>query len=254
MAKKIVGIYYIQNNTNGKRYIGSSADITRRLNTHLSYLRNGKHVNVHLSRAWNINGESAFETGICEIVTDVSTLIEREQAWIDSDGYYNIAPAAGSTRGFKQSAEFKAAQSARLMGEGNPMFGKKRPEIGEILRKANRGKTLTDEHKRKCSEALRGKGVGIPLSEERKAKIGDANRGKKRTEEQKAKLSATRKTRPPISEETREKLRISSSGFKHSVETRERLSQIKLGIPRSIESILKQKETVRKKKELKAEV
>lgn len=254
MAKKIVGIYYIQNNTNGKRYIGSSADITRRLNTHLSYLRNGKHVNVHLSRAWNINGESAFETGICEIVTDVSTLIEREQAWIDSDGYYNIAPAAGSTRGFKQSAEFKAAQSARLMGEGNPMFGKKRPEIGEMMKLIHTGRKLTEEHKLKCSIALKGKDAGVPLSEERKTKIGDANRGRVLTKEHKAKISAAQQNRQPISEETREKLRISSSGFKHSVETRERLSQIKLGIPRSIESILKQKETVRKRKELKAEL
>ena len=251
MAEKVAGIYYIQNNVNGKRYIGSSVDVYRRIKCHLNNLRKGVHVNVHLSRAWSNVGETLFETGICEFVSDVSKLIEREQHWIDTEGYYNIAPVAGSTLGFKQSDAFKAHRSALLTGAGNPMFGKKRPEIGAIMRAIHTGRKLTDEHKRKCSESLKGKAVGIPLSAETKAKIGAANKGRVLTPEHRAKLIKANKNRPPISKETREKLRAASSNFKHSSETKEKLSKLKLGVPRSSESIAKQRETIRKNKEVK---
>lgn len=164
MAEKIMGVYYIQNNANGKRYIGSSIDVNRRPRGHLSCLRKGTHVNVHLTRAWSISGESQFETGICEVVRDREYLISREQFWIDAEGYYNLAPAAGSTLGFKQSEEFKAKYRERVTGEGNPMYGKKRPEIGELMKAIHTGRVLTDEHKAKCSAALKGKDAGIPLS------------------------------------------------------------------------------------------
>lgn len=249
MAEKVAGIYYIQNNVNGKRYIGSSVDVYRRIKCHLNNLRKGVHVNVHLSRAWSNVGETSFETGICEIVSDITKLIEREQCWIDAEGYYNLAPTAGSTLGFKQDEEFKARQSARLMGSGNPMFGKKRPDVGERMRAVHTGRKLTDEHKQKCSAALKGRSASTPMSEERKKKIGDANRGKIRTESHRAKISEAGKRRPPISEVTREKLRLTNSNFRHSEETKQKMSQLKTGVPRSQASIEKQKETVRRKKE-----
>ena len=48
----ISGIYMIYNTINNKIYIGSSVDIIKRMDSHLSYLRNGKHHSVHLQRAW----------------------------------------------------------------------------------------------------------------------------------------------------------------------------------------------------------
>ena len=223
MAEKIMGIYFIQNEANGKRYIGSSADIKRRLTGHMTLLRKGKHVNIHLSRAWAIDGEESFTTGVCEIVTDLSILIEREQVWIDAEGHYNLAPAAGSTLGFKQSDEFKANQSKRVAGKGNPMYGTKRPEVGEIMRATHTGRVLTEEHKKKCSDSLKGKGVGIPLSDETKAKIGAANKGRVPTPAQREKMATAQQNRPPISEITREKLRVSSASRTHSDETKEKI-------------------------------
>lgn len=248
MSAKLMGIYYIQNNANGKRYIGSSVDIRRRLAGHLNLLRKGKHVNVHLSRAWDNHGEETFETGVCELVESSDDLVAREQFWIDAEGYYNLAPAAGSTLGFKHSDEFKANASARVSGDKNPMYGTKRPDVGERMRAIHTGRVLTDEHKRKCSDALKGKDAGIPLSEDRKAKIGAANRGRVLTPEHRAKIAEAGRNRLPVSDETREKLRVAGTDRHHTDATKAVLSKLKLGVPRSAESVLKQKETIRLRK------
>lgn len=231
MAEKIMGVYYIKNTVTGQIYVGSSVDINRRLNGHLSALRKGKHVNCLLSRAWLEVGEAAFVTGTLEVVCNFDDLIGVEQAWIDYAGSYNIAPAAGSTYGMKQSAEFKRKQSARCSGQGNPMFGKKRPEIAELMKKVHGGRTLTEEHKRKCSESLKGKGAGKPLSEETKAKISAANKGRKLTDEQRSRLAEVHKNRSPISNETREKLRAASTGKRHTDDTRQKISMARVGVP-----------------------
>lgn len=226
---KVMGIYYIENSVNGKRYIGSSVDIKRRLAGHLNNLRKGKHVNVVLTRAWEKYGESAFTTGICEEVSVHSDLMAREQVWINRCGDYNLAPSAGSTLGFKQSEEFKVKQSARVRGKGNPMFGKSRPDVAEMMRRIHTGRTLSEDHKAKCSASLRGRSVG-PMPDEVKAKIGSANRGKVRTEEHRQNMSMSQQKRPAISDLTREKLRVANTGRKHNQETKNKISRMKTGI------------------------
>ena len=47
------GVYQIYNPITNKRYIGSSIDVSFRLKTHLSKLKNGKHSNEYLQNAWN---------------------------------------------------------------------------------------------------------------------------------------------------------------------------------------------------------
>ena len=42
------GIYAIVNTANGRRYIGSSADLARRWKVHRKDLERGTHANVHL--------------------------------------------------------------------------------------------------------------------------------------------------------------------------------------------------------------
>ena len=77
MSQAVMGVYFILNTKNGKKYVGSSVDINRRLRGHINALRKGTHVNVHLRRAWDIDGEECFETGICEVVDSADKLIER---------------------------------------------------------------------------------------------------------------------------------------------------------------------------------
>lgn len=89
------GIYSIVRTSNGDRYVGSSSSIHKRLAQHYSALRNGRHKNIHLQRAWLLYGEEAFDFEVLE-ETGLSDLIEREQFYISQpQSVYNMAPIAG---------------------------------------------------------------------------------------------------------------------------------------------------------------
>lgn len=77
------GIYAIRNEVNGKMYIGSAIDISRRLATHFYRLRTNKHPSKHLQAAFNKYGEDAFERSTLEECAP-EKLLEREQHWIDT--------------------------------------------------------------------------------------------------------------------------------------------------------------------------
>ena len=49
----MAGVYQIYNTETGKRYIGSSIDVERRLKEHKRNLKSHKHRNQHLQNAWN---------------------------------------------------------------------------------------------------------------------------------------------------------------------------------------------------------
>jgi group I intron endonuclease len=54
------GIYKIENVIDGKKYVGSSKNLNKRKATHWRSLRNNKHHNQHLQRAFNLYGEDSF--------------------------------------------------------------------------------------------------------------------------------------------------------------------------------------------------
>jgi len=113
-------------------------------------------------------------------------------------------------------------------------------EFGMNLQYGGNNHTFSDETKNKISLALRGRIPSPATIEKRRL----ANIGKKRgprTQEVKDKISKSNKgkqTKPkgiPCSEETKQKLRISSTGYKHSSEAKEkiRLSKIGKSVPMS---------------------
>lgn len=53
------GIYALVNDETGKMYVGRSIDLDKRKRTHFWALRNGRHPNSHLQRAWN-GGSKVF--------------------------------------------------------------------------------------------------------------------------------------------------------------------------------------------------
>lgn len=62
------GIYCIMNTVNGKKYVGSSIDISSRWTSHRHDLKRGIHSNVHLQKSWDKYGENSFVFYILEEV------------------------------------------------------------------------------------------------------------------------------------------------------------------------------------------
>lgn len=98
------GIYHILHVASGRRYIGASVHVVRRLSEHKRQLRGGRHHNIRLQRAWHRDGEDAFE--FRHLVTCAPTdldmyeiaLIEGLQTSIGANGY-NISGVAGRNIG-----------------------------------------------------------------------------------------------------------------------------------------------------------
>ena len=75
--EKSSGVYKITCVPTGKPYVGSSINIPKRINTHLSQLRNHKHPNQHLQYAFIKYGENAFTFEIFFTVNQNSFWLER---------------------------------------------------------------------------------------------------------------------------------------------------------------------------------
>lgn len=173
------GIYTITNNTNGHRYVGSSVDLKKRFRDHHHYLRNEKHDNSHLQRAWIKYGHLAFKFQIL-FYCDPEMCITFEQMAMDAlRPEYNIAPIAGSCLGVK--------------------FGPHSEETRARMSEAQKGRVFSEEHRAKLSVAGKGHKVSEEtlakmksrkVSKETKAKIGAVRRGRKLSDEHKANISA----------------------------------------------------------------
>lgn len=55
-----VGVYFIYNCKNGKKYFGQSINVEKRLTEHIRELRRNKHVNPHLQKSFNKYKEDSF--------------------------------------------------------------------------------------------------------------------------------------------------------------------------------------------------
>lgn len=110
----ITGIYYIKNIVNGKYYIGQSFDIERRLRVHLRELRNGKHDNVHLQRAFDKYKESNFTCKILECCT-INDLNDLECYYISKydsfENGYNMTEGGDGAPGFHHNTETRKKMS-----------------------------------------------------------------------------------------------------------------------------------------------
>lgn len=218
MAIKIAGIYLIRNIKNNKLYVGQSTNIIRRWSNHRHMLNTQRHSNIHLQRAWLLDGEHSFEFSIlstCEAECDM--LNNFEQYWIDTLlPEYNISPVAGSTLGIKLSDAHKLKIS--IASKGKPKSETMRAALKATW--ASRKKELletrgpiTDETRQKMSEAHSGekhhfhgiKGEANPnfgkkRSEEFSQLMSELHKGETKSEEHKKKISESLKGKP-LSEE-----------------------------------------------------
>lgn len=207
------GIYEIVNLVNGKRYVGSSANLLQRKSVHLHYLRKGSHHSFILQRAWLKHGESAFAFRVLEYCLPCD-LISREQHHIDiSNPEYNIAKqAAGgggpmsedakealrernrNRAGTKASAETRARISAAKMGNTATRGKKRSAEAVEKTAAAHRGLKRSAETRAKISEKAKGRKF-VRFNDDYRSKLSKAFKGKPKSPEHMAALQEGRRQR-----------------------------------------------------------
>lgn len=225
MAIQISGIYLIRNIKTGKLYVGQSANIIRRWNNHKSMLNKHKHSNIHLQRAWILDGEAAFEFSIiATCVPSIEILTDFEQYWIDLlSPEYNISPVAGSTLGISLSDSHKLKIS--LASKGKPKSQAMRDALKQTwaTRKEEllaARKPVSEETRQKMSQAHSGEkhhffGVtgndnpnfGKKRSKDFSQRMSELHKGETKSEEHKKKISASLKGKP-LSEERKTAMRV----------------------------------------------
>lgn len=152
----MVGVYCIKNLINGRVYIGSSLKIKDRLSSHFWSLKNNKHSNIHLQRAYNIN-PSYFISGVIEYCNSENR-IKLEQFYIDKyiSNSYNIRKIAESNSGISPTLETRLKISKAITGkkwtkEQREHFSalkkgyKPSKETIEKIKKTLTGRKLTDK-------------------------------------------------------------------------------------------------------------
>lgn len=133
-----IGIYKISNKTTGKFYIGSSVNIKSRFYAHKNLLRRNKHDNSYLQASWNKYGEAdfIFETILCCFKEDLK---EFEQYYLDQyipfnkNNCYNLQ---------KYALDNNLVSIKTIKG----IEGSKR-----------KGRTWSEESKKKMSETMKGR-------------------------------------------------------------------------------------------------
>lgn len=150
-ATMISGIYEILNIVNGKRYIGSSANIQQRWRDHRTCLRGCRHHSRHLQFSWNKHGEKVFNFKLIERVDNADLLITREQYYLDKfHPEYNILPFAGSTRGRTLTDETRRKMSASQIGR------KHSDETKNLIREWGIGRPKSESTRMRLSKSLTG--------------------------------------------------------------------------------------------------
>lgn len=251
MADVIVsggGVYCIRNTKNGKCYVGSSISFKTRWKRHRSQLRAGTHHSEKLQRSWQKHGESVFEFAVLEHVSDPSSLVDTEQAWIEKlnafKGGYNSSPTAGSVLGIKHSDSMR--EKMRAIRAANPIT----PEQHEKMAEARRNSAKFIDGTSKLGKSR----VGYKHTDEAKAKISEAS---KRSGADQSIQAAKREAMVGFkhSQETIEKLRLipRRSGWKHTPEALEKIRLAGIGRKISDETIAKRKETREKNRKARNE-
>jgi group I intron endonuclease len=178
----ISGIYCFENLVNGKRYIGQSKDILRRLQEHEVRLLRGVDKSTNLQRAVDKYGIGNFRFSILEECI-CEELNEREIYWIsayqsnDRRYGYNISPGGDrSLEGYNHSDETRRKLSEMKKGSRLSEEHKRKISIG------NKGKVMSDESRAKMSKAQSRENHpmwGRSHSDETKQRMSDAHSGER---------------------------------------------------------------------------
>ena len=164
-----------ENLEDGKRYVGSSENLHRRLNSYYSISSLRRQHYSYICRALLVYGYDKFSLIILEYCNPEDCK-EREQYYLDLLVHeYNILPTAGSPRGYKHSKEAlakmvaakignkhseetRAKMSLSQSGKNNPMFGRAKPEgAGNLPQRIKVLNILTNESHNNQKSPYKGK-------------------------------------------------------------------------------------------------
>lgn len=184
----ISGIYTITNTLDGKMYVGYTKNWAKRKTHHKWQLRENKHGNPYLQKAWNKHGEENFEFELIEECQEF-LLHALEHYWatiLDTHNPkygYNDLPT--NPDGF--NTRFSAAAILKMsMSQKNKFVSE---ETRTKIRIARARQTFSAETREKFSILMKNR----IHTKERNEKISKKNRGVKKSQEHKAKISETRK-------------------------------------------------------------
>lgn len=155
---KIIGVYRIKCLADEKVYIGQSTNIKQRWKDHIIRLKENKHDNKYLQRAWNKYGPDSFVFSVLEeCPKDFEGLNGREVFWINhfhalNRNYgFNLASGGGNGYSLSGMSESERREVYRKIGET-----RRRKYSGE--NSPNYGKPMSEEQKLKISRKLSGMG------------------------------------------------------------------------------------------------
>jgi group I intron endonuclease len=135
------GIYEIRNIKNGRRYIGSAVNVSKRWRQHLRQLETGRHHSQFMQRCWNKNGAENFIFRVV-LSCEAEDLIESEQRLIDEiKPEYNCSPTASSMLGYRHREESKKKMSKARAGKSSAMAGRNHSDAAKL--KISKSKTGT---------------------------------------------------------------------------------------------------------------
>ena len=176
-------IYGIENLVNDKLYVGQTRnELNKRVNEHKCLLRNNGHSNLYLQNSWNKYGENKFRFFILEDgFTCLEDLSEAEKFWIDvlsltdSDQGYNLTYGGENNYTLPKEVKDKISNNHSkywlgVTGKDHPSFNIKRSkEFKEKLRRANLGKVLSTNTRKKISNSLKNN-INVKISREKQCK------------------------------------------------------------------------------------
>lgn len=178
--KDDIGIYRIVNITNGKSYVGQTAECFQRRYWHHNWcLSQGKHHNKKLQEDWNLYSEDSFIFEVLQKTSNSDDLDELEVKYIsnykssDVNLGYNLQP--GGHSGFNNSP-FVSPEARKRVGEINRkrMLGSKLSEETRAkMRASSKHRSPTEEERRALSKRMSERVVSDATKEKlRQANIG----------------------------------------------------------------------------------